>query len=39
MILCEDMKATEHILFHTKCLLSYLMYACKHCNTKLSFYY
>jgi len=39
MTLYENMNPTEHILFHTKCLISHLMYACKHCNTKLSFYY
>jgi len=32
MILYEDMKPIEHVLFHPKCLLSHLMCACKHCN-------
>jgi len=33
MTLYKDMKSIEHIMFHTKCLLSCLMYECKHCST------
>jgi len=39
VILYEDMKPIEHILLHLICVLSFLMCACKHCNTKLSVYY
>jgi len=39
MILYENMKPTEHALLHPICVLSHLMYACKHCNVTLSLYY
>jgi len=34
MILYEYMKPTEHFLLELICVLSHLMYAYKHCNTK-----
>ena len=39
MILYEDMKPIEHVLLHPICMLFHLMWACKHCNIKLSLYY
>jgi len=39
MILYEDMKPTEYVLLHPICVLSHLMCACKHCNTKLPLYH
>jgi len=32
MILYENMKPIEHVLLHPICVLSHLMYACKHCK-------
>jgi len=39
MIVCENMKPIEHVLFHPICVLSHLMCVCKHCNIKLSICY
>ena len=33
------MKPIERVLFHPICVLSHLMCACNHCNTKLSLCY
>jgi len=31
MVLYENMKPIEPVLVHSICVLSYLMFACKHC--------
>jgi len=39
MVLYQTMKPIEHVLHHLICVLSHLLWACKHCNVKLSLYY